>query len=136
MWISLKNITEYRNTDILYILTYSVSNIFPTARIRSKIEICALNVLKNQKHKFQNYKFRAEWKSLILRTFQGVGSSFGTVSGFIINISRSRLTVFSGLGMIGSYYDEDVARINNMGRAMSGLALGGSVPKIKINNNM
>ena len=38
--------------------------------------------------------------------------------------------------MIGSYYDEDVARINNMGRAMSGLALGGSVPKIKINNNI
>ena len=26
--------------------------------------------------------------------------------------------------MIGSYYDEDVARINNMGRAMSGLAQG------------
>ena len=46
---------------------------------------------------------------LMARCFQGVGSSFGTVSG---------------LGMIGSYYEDDVARIKYMGKAMSGLALG------------
>jgi len=43
------------------------------------------------------------------RSFQGIGSSFGTVSG---------------LGMIGAYYDDDISRIEVMGRAMSGLALG------------
>ena len=43
------------------------------------------------------------------RLFQGIGSSFGTVSG---------------LGMIGAYYDDDISRIEVMGRAMSGLALG------------
>ena len=40
---------------------------------------------------------------------QGIGSSFGTVSG---------------LGMIGSFHQDEEKKIEQMGKAMSGLAIG------------
>ena len=43
------------------------------------------------------------------RCLQGIGSSFGTVSG---------------LGMIGSFHQDEEKKIEQMGKAMSGLAIG------------
>ena len=43
------------------------------------------------------------------RHVQGIGSSFGTVSG---------------LGMIGSFHQDEEKKIEQMGKAMSGLAIG------------
>lgn len=46
---------------------------------------------------------------LVARCLQGIGSSFGTVSG---------------LGMIGSFHYDENVKIEQMSKAMSGLAFG------------
>ena len=52
----------------------------------------------------------ASIKTIFLsRCLQGIGSSFGTVSG---------------LGMIGSFHEDEEKKIEQMGKAMSGLAIG------------
>ena len=52
----------------------------------------------------------ASIKTIFLsRCLQGIGSSFGTVSG---------------LGMIGSFHQDEEKKIEQMGKAMSGLAIG------------
>ena len=58
---------------------------------------------------------------LTARCLQGIGSSFGTVSG---------------LGMIGSFHYDENVKIDQMSKAMSGLAFGVLVGPISCFKNV